>query len=77
MSAWGIKWSLIGTIIDRVDEIYIYIYNLSITLRTLTYGNYCIFLIMGNPGFISSTIGLAMMGIAVLPFGFRALGFSV
>ena len=27
------------------------------TLRTLDYGNYGIFLIMGNAGFISSTVG--------------------
>ena len=32
---------------------------LSITLRTLNYGNYGIFLIMGNAGFISSTVSRA------------------
>ena len=29
-----------------------------ITLRTLNYGNYGIFLVMGNARFISSTVGL-------------------
>ena len=29
---------------------------LSITLRTLNYGNYGIFLLMGHAGFISSTV---------------------
>ena len=29
-----------------------------ITLRTLNYGNYGIFLIMGNAGFCPSTVGL-------------------
>ena len=33
------------------------IYILSITLRALNYGNYGIFLFMGNAGFISSTVG--------------------
>ena len=32
------------------------IYILSITLRTLNYGNYGIFLVMGNAGFVSSTV---------------------
>ena len=30
------------------------------TLRTLTYGNYGIFLLMGNAGFISSTAGFPL-----------------
>ena len=28
----------------------------NVTLRTLNYGNYGLFLIMGNAGFISSTV---------------------
>ena len=30
------------------------------TLRSLNYGNCCIFRILGNPGFISSTVGLTL-----------------
>ena len=46
------------------------------TLRTLNYGNYGLFLIMGNAGFISSTLGLpsgATYGLACSSFfwGFR------
>ena len=31
------------------------------TLRTLNYGNNGIFLVMGNAGFISSTVGLSLL----------------
>ena len=37
------------------------------TLRTLNYGNYGIFLIMGHAGFISSTV-VAILGLAVQVF---------
>ena len=36
--------------------------NLCMTLRTLNYGNYGIFLIMGNAGFIPSTVVLSLDG---------------
>ena len=39
----------------------IYIYISCITLRTLNYGNIGIFLVMGNAGFISSTVGLSFV----------------
>ena len=42
-------------------DIYIYIYISCITLRTLNYGNIGIFLVMGNAGFISSTVGLSFV----------------
>ena len=32
------------------------------TLRTLNYGNYGIFLIMGNAGFCPSTVGIQQFG---------------
>ena len=41
--------------------------NPALPLRTLTYGNYGIFLIMGNAGFISSTVWLGV-GIGVQSF---------
>ena len=40
------------------------------TLRTLNYGNYGIFLIMGNAGFCPSTVGLGFRGYGL---GFRVL----
>ena len=39
---------------------------LCITLRTLNYGNYGIFLIMGNAGFISSGVGVVLFASAVV-----------
>ena len=35
------------------------------TLRTLNYANYGIFLIMGNAGFISSTVVLGIGGFGI------------
>ena len=35
------------------------------TLRTLNYGNYGIFLIMGNAGFCPSTVGLRVSGLGL------------
>ena len=53
------------------------------TLRTLNYGNYGIFLIMGSAGFCPSTVGVgtgqiptAVSNPEVLRFGFRLLGFK-
>ena len=43
--------------VDTVDGIEI----LSSTLRTLNYGNYGIFLIVGDAGFIPSTAGPGVM----------------
>ena len=45
---------------------------LSMTLRTLNYGNYGIFLIMGNAGCISSAVGY----IEFIAWGFRLQGCS-
>ena len=42
-----------------------------ITLRTLNYGNSGIFLIMGNAGFIPSTVLLPSLNPVSLIFGFR------
>ena len=36
------------------------------TLRTLNYGNYGIFLIMGSPGFCPSTVVLVLILVLVL-----------
>ena len=36
------------------------------TLRTLNYGNYGIFLIMGNAGFCPSTVVLSMKGFMLI-----------
>ena len=52
------------------------------TLRTLNYGNYGIFLIMGNAGFCPSTVGfrfwvhcLGFLRVWVEVSGLRCLGF--
>ena len=39
-------------------EVLLMILSSCIALRTLNYGNYGIFLIMGDAGFVSSTVGL-------------------
>ena len=46
------------------------------TLRTLNYGNYGIFLIMGNAGFCPSTVSMIWVGALGLGFWFVALGFG-
>ena len=38
------------------------------TLRTLNYGNYGIFLVMDNAGFCPSTVGLGWIGLKVQGF---------
>ena len=48
----------------------VYIYKSCITIMTLDYGSYAIFLLMGNAGFISSTVPLPFTQRVEL-FGFR------
>ena len=51
------------------------------TLRTLNYGNYGIFLIMGNAGFCPSTVPIVSIVVPFLVnqkgFRIRGLGFRV
>ena len=44
------------------------------TLRTLNYGNYGIFLIMGNAGFCPSTVVDVRSSFVLLPIWWSALG---
>ena len=44
---------------------------------TLEYGNYGIFLIMGNAGFISSAVGFRGFRVLAVGVWFRGLGFRV
>ena len=45
------------------------------TLRTLKYGNYGIFLIMGNAGFCPSTVVLVLLQALILEVGMKVMGF--
>ena len=60
-------------LIGEVKQIHILLVK-ALPLRTLNYGNYGIFLIMGNAGFISSTVGMKMAGRGLDDYG--AFGFS-
>ena len=70
LQAWGVRLQLWGVVpwllcpasrgtasnISPNNTLRLMIEILSITLRTLNYGIHGIFLIMGNAGFISSTV---------------------
>ena len=47
-------------------------YKSCMTFRSINYGNYGMFLVMGNAGFISSTV-VHWVGFRVLGLGFRGL----
>ena len=56
----------------------IYILRCLKDLRTLNYGHYCIFLIMGNTAFISSTVAFAMeFGLLLGPLSSLRVGLSM
>ena len=47
---------------DTVDDINLF------TTRTLNYGNYCVFLIMGSAGFISSAVAITLLGTCLFSY---------